>query len=766
MGIVKSRSSCHVGRARLVSAGIVWLGMLGATQGHASELLLGPIACSSSEVPCHELLELTFTLDGPFDNPFDPRQVEVDGLFRSPGGKEVKMPGFLYREYRRKLEAGREVVEPVGEPVWKVRFSPTEPGAWTGRVLAKTATGRAESASKPFVATRSRCHGYVRRSADPRYFCYDDGTPFFGIGENIAWSGRRGTYDFDDWLTAAAGAKMNLARIWLQWNQTLSIEHKGTGAGRYDLANAWRMDYVVGLSRRLGVHVLFCCDSPEPYQKVHEYEASRSYPWRNCPHNVANGGPLKEPEEFYTTEEGHRLIRQRLRYIVARWGWDPTVFCWELWNEMSCFPDWQKWMPQTVQWHLEMAALLRRMDPFQHLVTTSFGSCGFAPKTDDIWRLPELDFVQTHIYGSYAGGLKNVGRTLPEVQREMALRYPRPHIFGEFGCHVAFSGERLKWDPDGLYLHNGLWASALSGSAATALTWWWDNYVHGKNQYHHFPPVARFCREVPWTTAGFRDAKATFGWRGLPPPSTRENLVIEPEGQWDIAENRFTVPHDGAIRGGKAVSQYLHGSNHQKRRKPLVLDVDYDRPGKLVVRVTRVSVSGILEIRRDGEVVLRQELPAGPGAGPWKQSRLDRWNCWEATYDRDFAIDVPAGKHEIRLDNLGKDAIVLGSITLPDYQQQSDPPVRCAGLVGPKLAVLWIQNTSHEWNLLHEGRPIRPADGAQMILAGTADGACRIQWWDTWEGKITGVTEARSKDGRLVLPLPKIVKDLACKITW
>lgn len=750
----------------LVLGSVLILGGMtaGAAEPAGKKLAVGPVGCSSSEVRCHELLELTFSVQGPFDNPFDPRQIEVDGVFRSPAGKELTVPGFLYRQYGRKLESGRELIEPAGEPVWKVRFSPTEAGRWTGRVVAKDAKDTVETPFQAFLATSSQGHGYVRRSDDPRYFRHDDGTPFFGIGENIAWAGRQGTYDFDAWLTKAAAAKMNLARIWLQWNQTLSIEHKGAGAGRYDLGNAWRMDHVLDLSRRLGVRVLFCCDSPEPYQKVHVWEGHRSSPWNDCPHNVANGGPLKEPEEFYTTEEGRRLIRQRLRYIVARWGWDPNIFCWELWNEMNCFPDWQKWMPQTVSWHLEMAALVRKLDLGRHLVTTSFGFSKMMPAADAIWRLSELDFVQTHAYGG-RDGLKHIGQALPEVQREMARRYPRPHIVGEFGCHVAFHGERLNWDPDGLYLHNGLWASALSGSAATALTWWWDNFVDGKNQYHHFSSIARFCQDVPWPTAGFRDADAAFDWRGPRPAPRKSAAVLEPQSSWDIAENHFSVRRDGTLHGGQ-LSSYLHGSNHAKRRKPLVLAVDYAHPGKLVVLVEKVSVLGILEIRCDGQIVLRQELPAGPGTGPWKKSRLDDWKCWEATYDREFAIDVPAGKHEIQLDNLGKDAIVLGRITLPDYAEHVGPPLRCVGLVGRELAVLWIQNTGHEWNLRRDGQPLDPAENAEMTVRGTPNDVCRVEWWDTWEGKVTQVTEARSQDSRLILPLPTITKDLACKISW
>jgi hypothetical protein len=362
-----------------------------------------------------------------------------------------------------------------------------------------------------------------------------------------------------------------------------------------------------------------------------------------------------------------------------------------------------------------------------------------------------------------------VGAAIPEVQQTMAQRYPRPHIFGEFGCHVAFIGERLKWDPTGIHLHDGLWASALSGSAGTVLTWWWDNYVHNTGQYRHFPPLARFCESIPWTTAGFQEARAGFRWLAPPPPPSLEDLVIEPESHWDILESRFVAERDGTVRGKATVSECLHGSNHAKLRKPLVFVVDYPQPGKFMVHVHRVQVLGILEIRRDGEVVLHKELPVGPEPGTWKTSHIVESGLWkwrEALYDQDFAIDVPAGKHEIRLDNLGKDAILLGAVTLTKYQRHEEPPLRCVGLTGRHLALLWIQNTAHDWSRVLQGRTVPPVEGVELSVATAADGPCRIQWWDTWEGNVVSETTAQANAGKLAIPLPRIATDAACKLGW
>lgn len=41
-------------------------------------------------------------------------------------------------------------------------------------------------------------------------------------------------------------------------------------------------------------------------------------------------------------------------------------------------------------------------------------------------------------------------------------------------------------DPDGIGLHNDLWAPSVSLAAGTAMMWWWDSYIAPYNLYHHF----------------------------------------------------------------------------------------------------------------------------------------------------------------------------------------------------------------------------------------------------------------------------------------
>ena len=80
------------------------------------------------------------------------------------------------------------------------------------------------------------------------------------------------------------------------------------GLGRYDLANAWRLDTVLERAEREGLSLMFCLESFNSLKIRPEYAQ-----WDKNPYNAANGGPLQRPEQFFPEERARRLFRQRLR---------------------------------------------------------------------------------------------------------------------------------------------------------------------------------------------------------------------------------------------------------------------------------------------------------------------------------------------------------------------------------------------------------------------------------------------------------------------
>src|SRR5262245_58791236 len=92
--------------------------------------------------------------------------------------------------------------------------------------------------------------------------------PFLGVGENMCWGGKRGSFDYGDWLPELGKSGGNFIRIWMcSWNCALewSKESGGEwrsgnyyGVGVYSLDNAWKLDTILDAAERENVSVMLC----------------------------------------------------------------------------------------------------------------------------------------------------------------------------------------------------------------------------------------------------------------------------------------------------------------------------------------------------------------------------------------------------------------------------------------------------------------------------------------------------------------------------
>ncbi len=140
------------------------------------------VAPDRTELPRYESLELSVALKAKYTNPYDLRQVSLDGLFTGPDGMQMKVPGFW-----------------DGEATWRVRFTPSQVGEWSYSLTVKDARGTSLPYEGKFTVTASDLHGWlqagnwVNPAYSGHYLVYQDGTPFYGVGHcdalNILWMG-------------------------------------------------------------------------------------------------------------------------------------------------------------------------------------------------------------------------------------------------------------------------------------------------------------------------------------------------------------------------------------------------------------------------------------------------------------------------------------------------------------------------------------------------------------------------------------------------
>ena len=204
----------------------------------------------AKQVKRFEKIELSIRAEPVGDNPYDPAEIDLKVELTSPGGKTAAVPAFYFQPFeRREVDKGGrkgEWLYPVGMPVWKARFAPTEVGTWTCAAALKDMAGAARSAPAAFECVASPGKGFVRVSRkDPRYLEFDDGSPFFAVGQNVAFV--TDSYRSIEMLRKLGAAGGNFARVWAcseDW--AMAIEARKSAWGR---SWAWNPPLVVSPDR-------------------------------------------------------------------------------------------------------------------------------------------------------------------------------------------------------------------------------------------------------------------------------------------------------------------------------------------------------------------------------------------------------------------------------------------------------------------------------------------------------------------------------------
>lgn len=713
-------------------------------------LAIRGVTLSAESVPLYGKLELTVDLSATYVNPFDPDQIALDAVFTTPSGRQESVPGFLTIDHKRSVVrnddgSGIELMEPTSGR-WCVRFAPRETGGHRCRLTLRDRSGEVRSEGITFDAVASDAHGFVRAARqDPHYLQFDDGAPYIPIGHNLPGYHSQGQLA-EDALRKMAAAGENYNRWWM-YSYELGIEWEKE-LGRYRQASAARMDYALDLADELGMYYMLCMDTHQDFLGEESWSM-----WHQNPYNVEMGGPCKTPAEWFTNEAARKAYRNRLRYIVARWGYSPHVLAWEFGNEFEGWPGMQ--IPELRTWTAEMGDELRKLDPFRHLITTSFwGGTGYP----EIWDLPQIDVVQTHFYLNSNEGM---AEQVAQYCRDQHARYAKPHIFGEFGIRSHES--TADKDPEGWGLHNTYWSGLMTFCNGTPMPWWHENYIDPLNLYFHFTSIARFVEGLDPPNEGFRPFTGVRLAYADGRPMPRAPLVIRPDNRFERpSESVFPVAPDGSIANLGALNGLLQGQGHPDLRNPPTFEFELPEAGEFIAHIGRVSAGGHLMFYLDGQLLSETDLPTGDGIGT--ESRyVEQWKLWESVYDTDVAIPVPAGKHEVRIDNTGTDWVTVTELRLTNFLPPGSREVLVFGMAGRSTSIAWVQNPTSTW-YKHLHGEVKPVDPVNVTLCGLPDGPCTVELWETWKGAVTEERNATVANGELTVELPQLDTDIALKM--
>lgn len=637
--------------------------------------------------------------------------------------------------------------EPSGPVQWRFRFCPSEVGTYRYRLSVVDLCGRAATEWRQFEcrpsAENAAGTGPIRVAPDRRHFQFDSGEPYFAIGHNVCWPGKhRGILDYDRYFEKMAANGENYTRIWMcpwafgvQWGET---------ARDLRLDQAWALDYVFDLADQHGIKVMLCLDY---HGALREKKGSLG----KNPYLSRNGGPCAEPRDFFTSAQARQLYRDRLRYLVARYSHRISLLAWEFWNEVDLVDGYDE--RRVAKWHRDMAKYLRKTDPYDHLITTS---CASPKRGKRMWRLKQIGYTQTHSYN-----LDDKAADVLRWSRDKA-QYHKPHFVGEFGFSGGLHG-RGQDDEQGLHLHNGIWASALSGDAGTAMLWWWDHYIDPHGLYRHFKALSRFLEGVPWIEAELRPETLEVDYAEGTAAGPIDVSLEPGAASWKRAvfnrPNHFVVSRFGEIENQAALSRVLHGfGNHPKLHNPATFEIDCQRAGRFVVKVLGVSGHGgaNLNISVDGKEELFVDFLDPDGKTETETLRQ---------YDREYGVALARGAHEVVVGNTGQDWAYV-AYRLEGLCVSHKPDLRIVCLRGRGLVLLWLQNRGNAWPAVMEGEAPLAVSGGVVRIRDMEAGAYEVEWWDTWRGAVADRRRAvvGGEGSSLILALPPVPADVACKI--
>ena len=606
-------------------------------------------------------------------NPYDCRTNDVRVVFAAPDG---------YREERLAyFDDGR----------WKAWLTTTHAGHYRA-TLTRNGEPVAMPAVEIVVTDSARLtDGYVH--VQGTRFVTDAGQPYFPLGHDLCWR-YPDIPPLTELLHRMGAAGMNWARIWAcAWDgkNPVLIRHnayapqeKGTWReaaplGEFLPAALRQWDELVGAAEASGIRFQFVLFH-------HGLFSTRSDAnWNEHPWNRANGGFLDQPQDFFTNETAREYSRRWLHYAVARWGHSPSVLAWELFNEVEWTDAVQKdqnW-PAVVAWHNEMAAYVRSLDPYHHLVTTSS-----AMEHPELYA--EMDYYQPHAYPREVFTVIAGSKPLPG----------KPWFYGEFGRGTSELNKNER-----LVVRDGVWAGILAGHAGAASYWFWERVVK-LDLYSEFAHAARILKvsQLPSHQPARPVAVEILGAKPAP-------IRVAPGRGWGASTRfHFELPGDASPECLAQLSSMIL-SAQAGEPAPHPIEFAFTAPADGQASIVWAGIAGAgagVRVSLDGKEVAHQVWPALPNL---KASDVRS----RQPAPPPIVLPYQAGTHTLTIEGLGPAWAQLDHLSVADL----GCTMRGYAIGDGDVAVLRVQ--------ADEGAVPATVD---LRVAGLADGPCKLSVMD------------------------------------
>jgi len=670
-------------------------------------------------------------------------------LIQKPNGLIDSICGFYFQNYELQYKSEIEKLNKVGEPIWKIKYTPTEIGAFSFVFYIVVKGKKYKSEKYTFQVTDSNNNGFIRKANNNLVF--DSNKPYFATGISIAWVDKYNIIkEYEYYFKKLKKSNCNYSRIWLvEWNIPIEWTNNGlalgdvNGLGWYSQENSWKLDKIIELAKENGIYLLITLGNYSDF--MIEKGLWNEDKWNSNPYNIENGGVCNLPEDFWSNEKAIDYYKNKLDYIISRWGYSQNILAFELWNELST----------PIEWTNKICDYIKLIDPNNHLITTSISYIE-NPKNKLIdslrWSIPNIDFTQSHIYGN--GDIINLPKHIGLRNIQMIDKYKKPHLIAEFGIDYLSSDEKYDTNGAGVQLHNVLWTSLMTNSFGVGMSHWTE-YIDEHNLYDKFHPLLVFIKDINWVDNNFK--KLDF----IVNTNKNTKLILIPNGGWGhVANYPLKIYNDG--NASDLINRYVHGTSKSNESYYFIpeLLVNYPENGNFKIDINKVSQNVKIKVLIDNEIVLEKqykELTEEENRNTPNNNLIGNNSNYEYGF---IEIPVSVGEHIIRIENSGKDWLEIKEIELGNYT----PEIEVYGLKGNKLTIGWIRNINNNWYNKMKSRLINPIENVQLKINGFSEGKYIIQLWDTNSGMINQELIQYSQAGDLNISIPFLDGDVAFKV--
>ena len=475
-----------------------------------------PLKPSMDDVPDRaerfELLAIPIELAATYDNPFDPRQINIQAEVETPSGKTEQVPAFFWQDFTPvEIGAEEEILLPKRCRPWRLYYRPQQSGKHKLHVIAQDKTGMCRTPDRTIDVAASGRRGFLRVSkVDPHFFEFDNGESYFGIGPsgwrrdaNYIFGGNPrhvSTRRLDEYYRRKAQAGSNYDYCLAEFFGRLYMR-----GGYIDQHVAWKCEHRLRTLEEVGIYWVTCYD---------DLCRSVCYGLDTLPYSQAQGGPCKSINELYFQEDALRMQRDHLRYFVARMSDSPALAVWAIGDEGQAGNRFSR--PMVRSWIKGLHNYVRRIDIYGHPHVIGEGPRAVAEGTDAV-IIPDWYFrrggdavtLSLEImakYGQFQCPLINPEGGMVEWTK------PADHLGPKHALYYL-TGERWKF-PEAISFHNHLWIS-LFLKGAVGGTEWLGAFIDQKNELYHAAAMRNYLEGESLTRPHWEMARASASHQDL-----------------------------------------------------------------------------------------------------------------------------------------------------------------------------------------------------------------------------------------------------------